>query len=479
MKSQKIALLLSFFFGMFGAHRFYAGKIKTGILYLFTVGLFGIGWLIDIIRICIGTFYDNQGNSLKEDCPKWITYIVLAFIALGMLSNFVKILTPIETTEINAIYTTEEKVIAERMNTDNEKEVKYEINTGDVFWISSKTGSRYTIETNGELMELYANSSIVKLERPLTIDEYIKDTTFFNKPISEVSVLGSTYNIQMTDQIGYAITDIIKLGGNVIYDSFGKDFNVVMQLSSENKEDYYIVKINDINYSYVSANYVTLDKVKFDTIVAEREEAKRLEEEARRKAEEERKAAEEAARYKYSIYEENGITYATANDIVHIAKHDTDSKYKYNLENKVCVTGKIKNIQYDSYGSLLEKVKGDFRDYYIWLSDESISIDNDDMESIIGITVYMNPGSYSEDKLMDIFWDISKSEEYVSSVDKEYTLFSDTYYWMKEQKELKEGTTIRVYGDGDWDWFDTFNINNATKLEILNTDGKVISTWGK
>lgn len=46
-----VAFVLCFLFGFLGAHRFYEGKIGTGILYLFTCGLFGIGWLVDLIII--------------------------------------------------------------------------------------------------------------------------------------------------------------------------------------------------------------------------------------------------------------------------------------------------------------------------------------------------------------------------------------------------------------------------------------------
>lgn len=46
-----IAFLLCLFLGGFGAHKFYESKIGLGILYIFTVGLFGIGWVIDIITI--------------------------------------------------------------------------------------------------------------------------------------------------------------------------------------------------------------------------------------------------------------------------------------------------------------------------------------------------------------------------------------------------------------------------------------------
>ena len=51
MKNKWIALLLCFFFGVLGVHKFYEGKILLGIVYIFTGGLFGIGVLIDFISL--------------------------------------------------------------------------------------------------------------------------------------------------------------------------------------------------------------------------------------------------------------------------------------------------------------------------------------------------------------------------------------------------------------------------------------------
>ena len=50
-KNKWVALLLCFFFGFAGAHKFYEGKVGMGVLYFFTVGLFGVGAIIDFISL--------------------------------------------------------------------------------------------------------------------------------------------------------------------------------------------------------------------------------------------------------------------------------------------------------------------------------------------------------------------------------------------------------------------------------------------
>lgn len=64
-KSKGVAAVLCFFFGILGVHRFYVGKAGTGILWLLTGGLLGIGALIDFIVILCGGFKDGSGLPIK------------------------------------------------------------------------------------------------------------------------------------------------------------------------------------------------------------------------------------------------------------------------------------------------------------------------------------------------------------------------------------------------------------------------------
>lgn len=63
-RSRLVALVLCVILGTFGAHRFYVGKIGTGLLYLFTWGLFGIGWVADVIILLLGKPCDKRGDRL-------------------------------------------------------------------------------------------------------------------------------------------------------------------------------------------------------------------------------------------------------------------------------------------------------------------------------------------------------------------------------------------------------------------------------
>ena len=61
-----VALLLCFFIGVIGAHRFYVGKIGTGLLMVFTLGGLGIWTFIDLILIIVGKFKNKDGELLSR-----------------------------------------------------------------------------------------------------------------------------------------------------------------------------------------------------------------------------------------------------------------------------------------------------------------------------------------------------------------------------------------------------------------------------
>ena len=60
------AALLCFFLGTLGIHRFYVGKIGTGIAMILTLGGLGIWTLVDFIMLLVGAFKDKDGLPLKQ-----------------------------------------------------------------------------------------------------------------------------------------------------------------------------------------------------------------------------------------------------------------------------------------------------------------------------------------------------------------------------------------------------------------------------
>ena len=68
-KSRGVALALCIPLGVFGAHRFYVGKIGTGLLQLCTFGGLGLWYLYDLIIIAAGEFKDEEGRKLSQWDP--------------------------------------------------------------------------------------------------------------------------------------------------------------------------------------------------------------------------------------------------------------------------------------------------------------------------------------------------------------------------------------------------------------------------
>ena len=65
-KRVLVAFLLCFFLGVFGIHRFYAGRPKTAILQLLTLGGLGIWAFVDLILLAVGQFRDGEGERITQ-----------------------------------------------------------------------------------------------------------------------------------------------------------------------------------------------------------------------------------------------------------------------------------------------------------------------------------------------------------------------------------------------------------------------------
>ena len=68
-KSRGAALALAVVLGVFGAHRFYVGKVGTGALQAVTLGGFGLWYLYDCIIVGTGQFTDARGRYLSRWDP--------------------------------------------------------------------------------------------------------------------------------------------------------------------------------------------------------------------------------------------------------------------------------------------------------------------------------------------------------------------------------------------------------------------------
>ncbi|MDX2206286.1 MAG: TM2 domain-containing protein [Gemmatimonadales bacterium] len=69
-KSRTTVMLLAAFLGVFGAHRFHVGKIRSGVLMALTLGGLGLWWLYDIITIASGSFRDDDGALVANWEPE-------------------------------------------------------------------------------------------------------------------------------------------------------------------------------------------------------------------------------------------------------------------------------------------------------------------------------------------------------------------------------------------------------------------------
>ena len=71
--------------GGLGAHRFYTGKIKSGITQLVTFGGCGLWWLVDLLLLVLGKFKDKQNVAMPNANPK-LTWVLFGLFLLPWLA---------------------------------------------------------------------------------------------------------------------------------------------------------------------------------------------------------------------------------------------------------------------------------------------------------------------------------------------------------------------------------------------------------
>ena len=65
-RSRGVALILATVLGVFGGHRFYAGKAVSGVVMALTLGGMGLWWLYDVIILAAGSFRDGDDRRILQ-----------------------------------------------------------------------------------------------------------------------------------------------------------------------------------------------------------------------------------------------------------------------------------------------------------------------------------------------------------------------------------------------------------------------------
>lgn len=94
-KKEKCLLVVTVLGGMFGLHKFVQGEGRLGLAYLFTGGLFGIGWIYDIVQE-----YKKWPNSPQKQVIKWVIFVYFLLAAIteieySLISAFLCVLAAI------------------------------------------------------------------------------------------------------------------------------------------------------------------------------------------------------------------------------------------------------------------------------------------------------------------------------------------------------------------------------------------------
>ncbi len=101
-KSVYMTYLLTLFLGIVGGHHFYLGRPKFGTLYIFTAGLLGMGYVVDLVRV--PWLVDNANLEILHPELRGRKYLVDAYLLwlppFGFLGELVFVMGKCQTRPI-------------------------------------------------------------------------------------------------------------------------------------------------------------------------------------------------------------------------------------------------------------------------------------------------------------------------------------------------------------------------------------------
>lgn len=204
--NKTIALLLCIFLGYFGVHNFYVKKNKMGLLYLCTIGLFGIGWIVDIVLICTDKFKDSDGfyvtyqkeqlNSISDSENSSDTNSIKPTI-----SNKAKNGIIIGVAAVCGI-----SVCSSLANSNDTETAENTDTTTLIIETTTEINNEDYIDVNAELDNITKDSEVTDIEETTdniseTTDEYIELSTSTTEEITENTLadeLSETHTITST-----------------------------------------------------------------------------------------------------------------------------------------------------------------------------------------------------------------------------------------------------------------------------------------
>lgn len=199
-KNKWVTLLLCYLFGYLGVHKFYEKKTRMGILYLFTFGLFGVGWVIDLISILLRP--NPKHNNKKINFVALIIVLIVFALILSLgykMSNQTQNII----LDINQFYNsdktntiTQENLISIKGNPNEIENWNYAVNES----------SSYPITTlyypNGESYSFYnGNLAWILIEREISYTNKNSILSMFGLKYTKDSqkVADTNYALRYTD----------------------------------------------------------------------------------------------------------------------------------------------------------------------------------------------------------------------------------------------------------------------------------------